>query len=167
MFLFSFLCSAARTAGPCSHLSGARKSCLWPGRAVSALLARARNALAGTLPDAAGHRPHAAVITPGAPAALALRTAGQRLVVAARAAGMPAALSSDAGAYLCNYLCWRANDLTPEIAPRLVAFVHVPKVRRFSLRRADMRRPPFAFADLVRAGESIMLAAIAAARVRR
>ena len=128
---------------------------------------RARNALAGTIPDAAGHRPHAAVITPGAPAALALRTAGQRLVVAARAAGMPAALSSDAGAYLCNYLCWRANDLTSELAPRVVAFVHVPKVQRFSLRRAGKRKPPFAFEDLVRAGESIMLAAIAAARVRR
>jgi pyroglutamyl-peptidase len=129
---------------------------------------RARNALTCTVPDAAGRRPQADVIAAGAPATLALRTAGQRLVAAARAAGMPAALSSDAGAYLCNYLCWRASETArPGAGPRLVAFVHVPKVHRASFKRSSAHRPPFTLDDLVRAGEAIVLAALAAARVRR
>jgi pyroglutamyl-peptidase len=58
---------------------------------------RARNAISCVIPDAAGQRPRRAMITPGAPASLPLRTPGQRLVAAARALGLPAALSRDAG----------------------------------------------------------------------
>ena len=49
---------------------------------------------------------------------------------AARATGVEAALSHDAGRYLCNYLCWRATEAAarPD-GPKVAAFVHVPKVR--------------------------------------
>ena len=46
------------------------------------------------------------------------------------AAGVPAALSHDAGRYLCNYLCWRAAEAADSGGPRLTAFIHVPSVRR-------------------------------------
>src|SRR5260370_12098215 len=69
----------------------------------------ARNALARTLPDAAGRLPVAATIVPGAPDALRLRAPAPKLVMAARAPRVPAALSRDAGRYLCNYLCWRGG----------------------------------------------------------
>jgi len=48
-----------------------------------------------------------------------------------RRTGIPAAISRDAGAYLCNYVCWRATEAAErDGAPRLVAFVHVPDPRR-------------------------------------
>ena len=91
----------------------------------------------------------------------ALRIPARRLVQAARATGRRRpALSHDAGRYLCNYLCWRATEAAarPD-GPKVAAFVHVPKVRATGTRRA-----PLTFDQLVRAGEAIVLAAIAGAR---
>jgi pyroglutamyl-peptidase len=59
-----------------------------------------------------------------------------RLVHAARRAGAHAMLSRDAGAYLCNYLCWRATARVGAPGPRLAAFVHVPPTARGSRRGA-------------------------------
>jgi pyroglutamyl-peptidase len=133
---------------------------------------RARNALTRVVPDASGHLPAASMIAPGAGAALSLRAPAQRLVAAARAAGMPAALSGDAGSYLCNYLCWRAGEAAErDSGPRLIAFVHVPKVHATNVhvptarrlyRPRSRSRPPITFDDLIRAGEAIMRAALAA-----
>jgi pyroglutamyl-peptidase len=124
---------------------------------------RARNARTGAVPDASGHLPAASAIVPGGRATLALQAPAQRLVAAVRAAGIPAVLSGDAGSYLCNYLCWRAGEAAErDGVPRLVAFVHVPKVRgnaRVPSRRALCQPPPrlpITFDDLVRAGEAIM-----------
>jgi pyroglutamyl-peptidase len=136
---------------------------------------RARNALTGVVPDAGGHLPAAGMIAPGARAALSLRAPAHKLVAAARAAGISAALSGDAGNYLCNYLCWRAGEAAGrDGGPRLTAFVHVPNVRATSARvtsaprlHRPRSRPPLAFDDLIRAGEAIMRAALAAARTRR
>ncbi len=137
---------------------------------------RARNALTDAVPDVSGHRPAASVIEPAAGAALPLRVpaqrlVAQRLVAAVRVAGLSAALSGDAGSYLCNYLCWRAIEAAARAGgPRLVAFVHVPNVRATNVRVPVARRlyprprsrPPITFDDLVRAGEAIMRAALAA-----
>ena len=123
---------------------------------------RARNALARTLPDVGGHVPVTATIAPDAPATRPLRVPGQRLVEAAQSAGVPAALSRDAGRYLCNYLCWRATAVTGAGAPRLTAFIHVPLVRRG--RVLQPRRPALTLDDLIRAGEAIVQAALVAAR---
>jgi pyroglutamyl-peptidase len=119
---------------------------------------RAQNALSRIVPDAGGHLPSVAMIVPNGPAALTLRAPAQRLLAAARATGIPARLSRDAGRYLCNYLCWRAGEAAakaqPGSGPRIVTFVHVPPVRAT---RID---------TLVRAGEAIVLAALAAARAQ-
>jgi pyroglutamyl-peptidase len=133
---------------------------------------RARNALTDAVPDVSGHRPAASVIEPAAGAGLPLRVPAQRLVAAVRVAGLSAALSGDAGSYLCNYLCWRAIEAAARAGgPRLVAFVHVPNVRATKVRapvarrlypRRSRSRPPITFDDLVRAGEAIMRAALAA-----
>jgi pyroglutamyl-peptidase len=130
---------------------------------------RARNAITRVVADASGHLPAAGMIAPGGCAALSLRTPARRLVAAVRAAGMSAALSRDAGSYLCNYLCWRAGEAAARGGgPRLVVFVHVPNVLATNVRIPSARRlcrprsgPPITFDDLVRAGEAIMRAALA------
>lgn len=147
---------------------------LAPRRRQISIETRARNALTCVVPDASGHLPAASLIAPGARAALSLRSPAQRLVAAVRAAGMSAALSDDAGSYLCNYLCWRAGEAAERNGvPRLVAFVHVPNVHatnvhvpagRRSFRPRSRSRPPITFDDLLRAGEAIMRAALAAPR---
>jgi pyroglutamyl-peptidase len=129
---------------------------------------RARNALSRAVPDAVGEVAAADAIASHAPAELPLRVPALRLVSAARATGMPAVLSRNAGSYLCNYLCWRAAEgCDPAAPPHVAAFVHVPVTRPGVPSRQYPRRPPFAHDDLVHAGEAIMLTALAAARLRR
>jgi pyroglutamyl-peptidase len=122
---------------------------------------RARNVLTHVLPDADGQIRTAATIAPGAPVALSLRAPTHRLLLAALASGVPAALSHDAGRYICNYLCWRAAEAAGAGALRLAAFIHVPRVRRAQVHR---RRPGLTLDDLARAGEAIVRTALAAAR---
>jgi pyroglutamyl-peptidase len=123
---------------------------------------RARNALSRAVPDVSGYRPHTATIDAAAPPALALRTPAQRLLLAARATGVPVALSRDAGRYLCNYLCWRAAEAARHGGPRLSAFIHVPSVPRAPIGRSA--RHALTLDDLTEAGEAIVRAAIIAAR---
>ena len=122
---------------------------------------RARNAITRMVPDVSGQIPLAATIRPGAPPTVPLRTPAQRLLSAARATGVPVALSRDAGRYLCNYLCWRAAEAAGTGAPSLVAFVHVPAVRRAS---SQSRRDLLTLDQLIDAGEAILRAAVGAAR---
>jgi pyroglutamyl-peptidase len=125
---------------------------------------RARNALSCIIPDAARSKPSTGKIAPRTASALALRVPAQRLIRAARLTGAPAALSHDAGRYLCNYLCWRAAEAAGRPnGPRIAAFVHVPPMRSIGRKR----RAPLTFDRLVRAGEAMVLAAIAAARTTR
>jgi len=126
----------------------------------------ARNALARAIPDVAGRRPTASTIAVDGPAHIALPVPAPRLLAAARAAGAMAALSRDAGSYLCNYLCWHASHAaTMPRGPRLAAFVHVPLVRPLLAPTAGSM--PRTLGDLIKAGEAIVQAAIMAARVRR
>lgn len=122
---------------------------------------RARNAITRMVPDVSGRIPLAPTIRPGAPPTVRLRTPAQRLLSAARATGVPVALSRDAGRYLCNYLCWRAAEAADAGAPRLVAFVHVPAVQRA---HGGARRTSLTLDDLTQAGEAIVRAAVLAAR---
>lgn len=122
---------------------------------------RARNVLTRVVPDADGQIPATASIVPAAPMTVSLRAPARRLLMAALATGVPAALSHDAGHYLCNYLCWRAAEATRTGTPRLVAFIHVPEVRRAQV---QPRRPALTLDDLTQAGEAIVRTALAAAR---
>jgi pyroglutamyl-peptidase len=121
---------------------------------------RAGNKLTRRVPDAAGNIASTAVIAPDAPAERALRAPALRLVQAAKSAGLHAVLSRDAGGYLCNYLCWRATEL--DGGPRLVTFVHVPPVRRGGTRPTP--HAPLTLPDLVRAGDAVLRAVVAAVR---
>jgi pyroglutamyl-peptidase len=123
---------------------------------------RARNA-ASIFPDVGGASPRRHSVEVGAPTALPLPLPARRLLSAVRSARVPAALSHDAGGYLCNYLCWQAAEAARRPrGPRLVAFIHVPNVRHHARPRAAKRR--FTLDDLARAGERLIVAIAAAAR---
>ena len=68
---------------------------------------RARNAVTTTFPDADRQIARKGVIVPGAHP-MPFGPHMGRLLRAARATGIDARASRDAGSYLCNYLSWRA-----------------------------------------------------------
>lgn len=121
---------------------------------------RARNALV-LLPDVGGAKPRSRAIAAGESPALTMPSPARRLLAAACAARVPAALSRDAGRYLCNYLCWQAA-LAARKGPRVAAFVHVPNTGRKTLRPAKKRR--FTLDDLARAGSHLLVELAAIAR---
>jgi pyroglutamyl-peptidase len=116
---------------------------------------RARNVLS-LIPDATSKAPPSHAIAQGGPPVLAMPAPVRRLLAQARAARAPAALSADAGRYLCNYLCWQAARSAP-----LAAFVHVPNIRRKAGRAGKKRQ--FRLDDLARAGERLLVVMAAAA----
>jgi pyroglutamyl-peptidase len=132
---------------------------------------RARNRIA-LFPDAGRHRPSAQTITLHRDA-LRNPLPLARLVTAARATGVAAAHSRNAGSYLCNYTYWRGLEARGRPGgPQIVIFIHVPPVnikkvpkkpRRQGLRqrapRQGNRNAP-GITDLVRAGEAILQALI-------
>ncbi len=129
---------------------------------------RARNAISALMCDAEGQACSATSILAGGPAALPFPARTQRLAPAARAARVPARLSRDAGRYLCNYLSWRAIEAAAKPGgPRLVAFIHVPKLRRAAVRRRAWRRCPLGIEELVRGGAAMLVALVAAMRSQR
>jgi pyroglutamyl-peptidase len=126
---------------------------------------RARNARSPLFPDAMGDRPTAGVIAVGEPSVRAGRAPHRALLAAVRTQRLPARLSHTAGRYLCNFAYWRALAATEGSGAPLVQFVHVPTVRRGSMRPGPRRG--LTSTDLARAGEAILMALIVAARVRR
>ena len=78
-------------------------------------------------PDAAGVRRKGEVIFAGEPETLAPTFPVDDIVAALQRAGIPAAVSDDAGGYVCNHLLYAACRLAarrPD-AP-IVGFIHVP-----------------------------------------
>ena len=124
---------------------------------------RARNSVS-LLPDAGGMARRRLTIAAGGPAAITLPAPARHLLAAVRSTHVQAALSRDAGRYLCNYLCWRAAQAAARPGgPRVAAFIHVPMVRCGPVPRGRVKKRPLALADLTRAGGAI-LRAIASAR---
>jgi pyroglutamyl-peptidase len=124
---------------------------------------RARNAVTMLWPDAAQTRSRTGSIGLGPDAAM-FGPHVVRLLRAARATNIDARASRDAGAYLCNYLSWRAieavgtnNDL------RLAAFVHIPLLARggASMHKGSSR---ITLEQLVDAGEAMLLEMVKQAR---
>jgi pyroglutamyl-peptidase len=125
---------------------------------------QARNALA-RLPDVSGSAPRHGAIVAGGARHVALATPTRRLLAAARTARVPAALSRDAGRYLCNYLCWRAAEAAAQNGgPRVIAFIHVPPVRRGPASKNPSKKRRLTAADLERAGSVLLHATVIAAR---
>jgi len=124
---------------------------------------RARNAVTLS-PDATGYAPHRGAIGPGDRPTLAIPAPVTRLLAAARAARIPVVQSRDAGAYLCNYLCWRASEAANKSKqPRLAAFVHVPPVRSSARPLKSTRTSP-SLDELTQAASFLLVALVAAAR---
>jgi pyroglutamyl-peptidase len=111
-------------------------------------------------PDVDGYRPTERAIAEGKPALLG-HAPFVRLLSAARAAKVPSRVSRDAGRYLCNYVYWRALEASRSGTP-LVQFIHIPPTCN-RLRRPGRKRR-VSHAALVRAGEAILLALLAARR---
>jgi pyroglutamyl-peptidase len=127
----------------------------------------ARNRMSVLFPDAGGFLPTTLTIAPGRKALRNPRPV-ERLVRAARSAGVPAARSRNAGTYLCNYIYWRALDAArTRGGPRLVAFVHVPPIHVKTRPAGKRRRRAHRLGQLVRAGEAILVAMTALARDER
>lgn len=130
--------------------------------------AQARNRLLTSFPDAGGHRPLCSAITPGTLSHLPGRAPMHKLVAGVRALGLPAALSRNAGRYVCNYAYWQALVAAGEPGgPRVVVFVHVPTPHREPPRRKPSQRKTVSRDDLVRAGDAILTEVIAAAQRHR
>ncbi len=122
---------------------------------------RARNAVSVLFPDASGHRPqHGA---PGGEAALRAAAPFAGLLGAIRGHRVPARLSRDAGRYLCNYAYWRALESARGGRP-LVQFVHIPPVSLKPRARRQNGHRGSSLAALVRAGETLLIALVAASR---
>jgi len=124
----------------------------------------ARNAVAG-MADADRKAPRTRTIAKGKADTLALRTLARPLLAEARTARVPAAVSRDAGRYLCNYLCWRATEAALEHdGPRLAAFIHVPLVRRGPVPARRTKKRRLTMPDMARAGRGFLRSIAAAAR---
>jgi pyroglutamyl-peptidase len=116
---------------------------------------RARNAITTHLPDADGSRAQKASIVRGADA-LVFGPHTANLLQAARATGIDARLSRDAGAYLCNYLSWRAIEATQQPdGPALASFIHVPLIARDGTARDAAS--DITLEQLVDAGEAMLM----------
>jgi pyroglutamyl-peptidase len=131
---------------------------------------RARNAVTQLWPDAAQTRVRKRAIA-GDSNALTFGPHTSRLMLAARATGIDARLSRDAGSYLCNYLSWRGIEATcRDDGPLLAAFIHVPLVaRHHQPRRKDSKKTykhRITLDELVDAGEAILRDLIAQTRRR-
>jgi pyroglutamyl-peptidase len=126
---------------------------------------RARNAVTMLWPDAANTRSAKRGIARQADAMLfGPHTA--RLLRAARRTGIDARSSRDAGAYLCNYLSWRAIENVKAGRPQLAAFIHIPLLARSgAVRRKGAAR--ITLEELVDAGEAMLMEMVGLARKAR
>ena len=116
----------------------------------------ARNARSMLLPDARGTRSSTACIERRGPAQIRGRAPFARIVSFARRMAVPTWASHNAGRYLCNYAYWRAAAFRGAAAPRLLLFVHVPRVNRAGRPRSRVHTRSITPSELVRAAEGIL-----------
>ncbi len=83
-----------------------------------------RNVVDTAKPDACGHAPSSALLVDDGPEMLASTFPADAILAALREAGIAAALSDDAGDYVCNATLYRSLHAAP--STRRVGFVHVP-----------------------------------------
>lgn len=119
---------------------------------------RARNTVTQIWPDAehAQVRSRTIVNSPDSTQRFGPHTL--RLLRAAQRTGVDARVSLSAGYYLCNYLSWRAIEVTRVGGgPRLATFVHVPLVPRGTVERRAGSPNRVTFEQLVDAGEAMLM----------
>jgi pyroglutamyl-peptidase len=97
------------------------------GSAEAIVLERlGRRRIAPDKPDAAGYAPRSGRASRSGPEHFAATLPIRDILPALLAAGFPAALSDDAGDYVCNATLYRSLLAAPPF--RLVGFVHVPPI---------------------------------------
>jgi pyroglutamyl-peptidase len=124
---------------------------------------RARNAVTMLWPDAAQTRVRKGSIGLG-PDAMMFGPHTAKLLRSARATGIDARPSRDAGAYLCNYLSWRAIEaVDTDDHLQVAAFIHIPLLARggASLRKGVSR---ITLEELIDAGEAMLMEMVKQAR---
>lgn len=85
------------------------------------------------------------------------------MLQAARQWQKSAMLSRNAGGYLCNYVYWRTLEAAKkQDGPKLVAFVHIPPIRRPWAKGASRGTGLPSLDGLAKAGEAILTAVAAA-----
>ena len=115
---------------------------------------RARNAVTLLWPDAAQTRVRKGTIGLG-PDAMMFGAHSLKLLRAARTTGIEARASRDAGAYLCNYLSWRAiESVNTDKHLQLASFIHIPLLARDT---TPQRAPRITLEQLVDAGEAMLM----------
>ena len=125
---------------------------------------RARNAVTMLWPDATQARARKGAIAQAADA-MAFGSHTARLLRAALSTGVDARPSRDAGAYLCNYLSWRAIEkVKAGNGPSLAAFIHIPLLARGSASRRKGTPSRITLEELVDAGEAMLLEMVKLAR---
>lgn len=98
------------------------------------------------IPDNAGNRPENVPVVSGAPAAYFSTVPVRAMVGAIRDAGLPAALSYSAGAFVCNDVLFSLLHAFDGTQTK-VGFIHVP----FLPEQAKENAPSAPLADIVRA----------------
>ncbi len=94
-------------------------------------LARNRNDTA--LADTGGAKPPGEAVVPGGPDTLRSSLPADDLADALQAAGIPAEVSDDAGAYLCNHVSYALfHHLARHPRACLAGFIHVPPADRLA-----------------------------------
>jgi pyroglutamyl-peptidase len=109
--------------------------------------------------DAAGKFPAGRQLTRGGPHARAGGMDAIRMTAAMRHTGLPAAVSRNAGDYLCNALFHRMSE-----TGRPCIFVHVPRPMRPTLPKGRLKRPRPDMRALERAAEIALSEVLRAAR---
>jgi pyroglutamyl-peptidase len=125
---------------------------------------RAVNAVTKFYPDATRTKSPTRNFMPGMPPELRVHADLIRIASAARATGIDARLTHDAGRYICNAALYRALHAARQDGLGLVAFVHIPRPRRRTPIDAKRGRPRPTMDMLVRAGEAVLVAIAAQAR---
>jgi pyroglutamyl-peptidase len=108
-------------------------------------------------PDAGGFTRGPCAIDAASKRSLNVRAPSAAIMRAVKRTGLPARLSRNAGAYLCNYTLWHATRAAAEPhGPKLAAFIHVPPLS--SRMTQD---------SLLTAGEAVLKAAVSVLRRKR
>ncbi len=95
------------------------------------------------IPDNRGRQPRGKTLVKGAPLAYASTLLVDRIVARLRAAGIPAAPSLSAGAFVCNELFFRLRHAT-EGSPLRAGFIHVPYASEHVVERPGTPSLPLA-----------------------
>jgi pyroglutamyl-peptidase len=124
--------------------------------------ARGRN-FASALSDAAGELPVGRCIAPGGPDYLPTNLPAGLIIARLRRRGMPAYISRDAGAYLCNAVFYRSLDIVRRSGPMTRSgFIHVPATLHKDRHPGSRLRPtcPLRWEQAIDGGLEIIAASL-------